>query len=267
MSPVCTQLSTPKLPTPKRPTPKRPTPNLPKPQFPNWACVDFVDGGDGSYGDLEAGLKGRGAAVAERRMKPATVIEAFDVVRDRLARLRAGGPGHRMQLGFECAEEAFDDAVVPAVDLPAHADAQTMVMQQRLVAATGILHTPIAVMQQAGVNVPSLERLAQGRQWQGGVHRLLRRPAHNAARREVQEHGEIEPAFVGPDRGDVARPDAIRPPDRKGPREMIGGNRPVMPAVGRDAIPAAPAGDERPDAHQPAHAAIPDVHPRMAQGP
>jgi len=115
-------------------------------------------------------------------------------------------------------------------------------------------------------NAPTLQRLVQGGEWQGGVHRRLGGPADHATRCQVEQHSEIQPAFRGPQRRDIAGPDAIGLCHGKGPRQPIVSHGRVMAAVGRD--PVAPAA-MRPDvagAHQSAQPAIADANAFGAQG-
>src|SRR6185503_8625783 len=60
-----------------------------------------------------------------------------------------------------------------------------------------------------------LQRHLEGTQRQGRGHLLTHRPANNAARIEIHQHRDIEPALARGDVGDVARPLLIRPGGHK----------------------------------------------------
>src|SRR4051812_45553159 len=93
----------------------------------------------------------------------------------------------------------------------------------------------------------------------------------------ILDGGQVQPALAGRDVRDVGEPDRVRPLGREVLVEQVGGDREVVPAVGRPRRPsAAPAGGEPHLAHEPRHplATDPDallsqlgVHARAAVGP
>jgi len=65
-------------------------------------------------------------------------------------------------------------------------------------------------------------------------HVFAQRPAHHLAAEQVDHHGQKEPALVGGDVGNIARPDLVRLAYGELPIEQIGRDRQVVVAVGRD---------------------------------
>ena len=169
-----------------------------------------------------------------------------------------------MQLGLERAEEALDDAVVPAIARAAHARPHPVLPQDGLVALAGVLHAAVGVMQHAAADRASCERLPQRGEREGGVCRV-RGPAHDAARGQVEQHREVEPAFGRPQGGDVARPDPIGPRHGKRTGQVIRRHGLLMRAVRRHPIAPAPARYQPADPHQATHPAVTQAHARRPQ--
>src|SRR5262245_32094582 len=92
-----------------------------------------------------------GTQISQRRMPPLAVIEAFEIFKDRSSGLAVSLVLLLVdQLGLETGEEAFHHGVVVAVAAAAHAWLDAVTLQHPPVTLTGVLHTAIAVMQQAG---------------------------------------------------------------------------------------------------------------------
>src|SRR5882762_2184654 len=72
-----------------------------------------------------------------------------------------------------------------------------------------------------------------GRQWQFGAQMIRHRPADDLAAVEVQDGGQIEPALIGLDVGDVGEPDPVRRSGGEVAVEQVRGDREVVPAIGR----------------------------------
>src|SRR5258708_37196393 len=61
---------------------------------------------------------------------------------------------------------------------------------------------------------------------------VLHRPADNPATMQVHDGGQIEPALIGLDVGDVGEPDAVRRGSYEVPIQQVRGDRHVVAAVG-----------------------------------
>src|SRR5260370_31047757 len=62
---------------------------------------------------------------------------------------------------------------------------------------------------------------------------IRHRPADNLAGEEVHHHGEIEPALICLDVGDIGEPDPVGRGGGEVPIEQVRGDRKVVAAVGR----------------------------------
>src|SRR4051812_48908078 len=65
------------------------------------------------------------------------------------------------------------------------------------------------MVDQAGTRSLRRDRHPQGCQWQVGSQMIRHRPADYLAAEEVHHHGEIEPALIGLDGGDIGEPDLV----------------------------------------------------------
>src|SRR6516164_8546009 len=72
----------------------------------------------------------------------------------------------------------------------------------------------------------------EGRQWQFGAQMIRHRPADDLAAVEVHDRGQIKPALISLDVGDVGKPDPVRRGGDEVALEQIRGDRKVVTAVG-----------------------------------
>jgi len=80
-------------------------------------------------------------------MPPGHIVEPFNLRHDVLPRLLAGLIALAVDpLGLERAEETLHRGVIEAVTCAAHADRETMRLQNRLILSTGILDAVIGMM-------------------------------------------------------------------------------------------------------------------------
>src|SRR5687768_9004570 len=100
------------------------------------------------------------------------------------------------QLGLERSEEALDDGVVIAIAAAAHAARQTMPGQERLVLVAGVLHSPIAVMQEWSSGLAVREGHLQSRTRQLRTQMIICRPTDDLPRAQVDDRGQIQPALI-----------------------------------------------------------------------
>ena len=96
---------------------------------------------------------------------------------------------------LETVEPALGRRVVPAISLAAHRTRHAERAQLVLVGLTGVLGA-IRMMQRV---CHQLRR-----------HARLERPADHFPIEQIQNDGKVKPAFIGPQVGDVCRPNLIR---------------------------------------------------------
>ena len=164
-----------------------------------------------------------GAEVAERGVQTLTIVPSFDVLEDGCV-----SSSSRLKLpisafGLECAEKAFHGRVVKAIAGAAHADLAMLDSQSLLIKITGVLAALIRMMEQVSRGAALRDRHVPSLLHQGGFHVLLHGPAHHAARKQIQDRSQVQPAFGGIDVGDIAHPFSIGRRRRKILVEQIGG--------------------------------------------
>src|SRR3977135_117728 len=72
----------------------------------------------------------------------------------------------------------------------------------------------------------------QGRQWQFGAQMIRHRPAGDLAAVEVHDRGQIKPALISLDVGDVGEPDSVRRGSDEVALDQVRGDREIVTAVG-----------------------------------
>jgi len=228
--------------------------------------------GSGAWlGSMDAGivgvLVGLGCDVADRGMDPRAVVEGLDVVEDCLASLVSGGEALAVdELDLESRPEALRAGVVMAVAAPAHADGDAGLAEFLPVIAAGILAAPIAVMDQA-LGRPAIgQRHVERSDDQGGLHGRIHGPADDLARVQIEDGGEVEPALVGADVGDVGHPLLVRRGRGEIAVDDVVGDRRVVVGIGGDEAHARRLGMEACLPHQPSHPLAADPDALVTQG-
>jgi hypothetical protein len=92
-------------------------------------------------------------------------------------------------------EETLCDSVVVAVAGPADARDDASFGERSAVVLTRVRATSIGVMYEPGARMASLERVVERGEGEFAVIRVAGRPADNASREQVEQHGEIAPAL------------------------------------------------------------------------
>ena len=145
-------------------------------------------------------------AVAQAGVATLPVVPHFNKLEYLPARLRASPKGTiAQQLFRQGREETLDDCIVPTVADTTHARCAAGACEELLIGAARVLYAAVGVMHHAACAT------VEQRHVQRAQGKLVRdpsseRPADDPTRREVQEHGEIEPAFAGRDIRDIRRP-------------------------------------------------------------
>jgi len=95
----------------------------------------------------------------------------------------------------ERGEETLDDRIVPAVADATHAGGEVRTGEQLLIRRARVLHAAIRMMH-ARARLAMRERHPQRGECERVVEPRAQGPAHDPARREIENHGEIQPAFA-----------------------------------------------------------------------
>src|SRR6476659_8495600 len=135
------------------------------------------------------------------------IIEHFQIFEDRcLGLLPILKPSVMDQFGFECGKEAFYYCIVPTITEATHGAANPQDRQTLLIGYRCILTAPVRMMEQFRCDWTVVERHLKGLQGQSRGTLQPHGPSHNAARIEIHQHCEIEPALARRNVRDVARP-------------------------------------------------------------
>jgi len=186
-------------------------------------------------------------------MAPPPVVKNLDVFEERGARFLAGSEAGPMNhLGLQRSEEAFHRSVVQAIAPPAHRRCDAAQIEQLLVLPAGILDASITVMEQPFWRAPISDSHFQRVFAQGAFEALRHRPSHDLHRPQVLDRGQVKPALVGRNVGDVGQPDGVWCGDVEMPVEKVRRNAIAMAAVCRHGhAPRAPWGANSVFFHQP----------------
>jgi len=149
------------------------------------------------------------AEVAERGVQTLTIVPSFDVLEDGRASL---APGVKLLIGtfaLERAEKAFHGCVVKAIAGAAHADLAMLGSQGMLIKITGVLAALVRVVEEVSRWLTLRDRHVPGLLHQRGFHVFVHSPAYHAARKQIQDRSQVQPAFSGVDVSDVTHPFSI----------------------------------------------------------
>ena len=112
-----------------------------------------------------------------------------------------------------------------------------MEAEQLAVVTAGILHTAVGMVDQPHGQPAAADRHLQRLLAQDALQPLGHRPADDLHRGQILDGGEVEPAFVSWDVGDVSEPDRIGRNGFEVAVEQIGRDRMGVAAVGGDRRP------------------------------
>ena len=146
--------------------------------------------------------------VAKSRMQPFPVVEGLDVLEAGRRHLGTRREAYAMHpLVLEAVEPALRRGVIPAVALAAHRADHAELGELVLKGMTGILASPVGVVHQPRRWFPAEPRHGQRIRHDVRRHAGFQRPAHHFAVEQVEHNGQIQPALVCPQVGDVGGPD------------------------------------------------------------
>jgi hypothetical protein len=113
-------------------------------------------------------------------------------------------------LDLERVEEALHRRVVEAVAFSAHRRRYARRLKSFSVVVRRVLHPAVAMMDEAGRRSLAFHGHRQSFERDVGVEGVAHRPAHDLAREHVDQGGQKQPAFAGPDVGQIREPDLVR---------------------------------------------------------
>jgi len=133
--------------------------------------------------------------IAQCRVRSATVIKSQIINHTQFGRF-LGFEFFVVELFiFQTAKKSFGRRIVPAIAFAAHALLHTNHRQMLAIFPTRILAAAIRVMQQAGRWLSAPEGHLQGLDTERGPHVVVNRPAHDLAGKQIDHHGDIQPAL------------------------------------------------------------------------
>jgi hypothetical protein len=137
-------------------------------------------------------------------VEPLSIIKDFNVVKEGGLCLEVVGEILVLdQFGFERAPEGFPGGIVVAVAGGAPAQDDLPAMQQLLEGAAGILESSIRMVEEPGGGPAHPEGLAQGFFHQRTLQSITKGPADDFTAVEIHDCGQINPAALGLQIGDV----------------------------------------------------------------
>src|SRR5204863_2070863 len=163
-----------------------------------------------------------------------SVVEAFDIAKDiALGFCSCGVLPVMDELGFERVEEAFHRRIVVAVGLSAHGRLEASALKGATIVARGILDASIGVMHETSRWPPCLYGHPQGCQRKLSAQMIAHGPADDPTAVQVHDGGEVEPALIGLDVGDVGEPYLIWCGSGEAALQQVRGDRQVVTAISR----------------------------------
>ena len=113
-------------------------------------------------------------------------------------------------LFLQAAEERLGDGIVPAVAFPAHTRLEAIRAAESPPRVAAVLRALIGVNQRAARS-SSPHRHQHGIEHELAVNRRPGGPAHDQAREQIHDDGQVEPALPRPNVGDVGHPGLVWP--------------------------------------------------------
>lgn len=110
------------------------------------------------------------------------------------------------QFSFQGPKETFHRRVVVTIAGAAHTTTYLIVGHQSLIIVTCILAALIRVVQQARRGLAHFKRHLQRGDDQVAFQAIAHGPADNPARVQIQDHGQVQPAFSGRNVGNICQP-------------------------------------------------------------
>ena len=162
-------------------------------------------------------------------MKPAMIIEAKPVDHFVFG-LTTAGKAHSMEpFDLHGTKQRFGHCVVPAIALAAHRASHAEGRKLLLEISAGVLAASVRMKDQAGCWPSAEPSHAQCVDDQSPCHALAHGKADDLTTEQIDDDGEIDPAFLGPEISDVACPDPVWRIDGKLAFEQVRRKRRLSP--------------------------------------
>ena len=107
-------------------------------------------------------------------------------------------------------EETLGNGIIKTIAVSAHALAATVLDQSLTECLAAVLTASVRMYDQACRRPVFLPGALEGINNELIGHSMTHGPTHNPSGKKVQEHGKIEPTFLGPNVGDVGTPFGMR---------------------------------------------------------
>lgn len=144
-------------------------------------------------------------------MKSFTVVENLDVFKGGRLHLVMRVVTHAMQTFIlETVKPALGRRAVPAVALPAHGTDHAVLFEPGLEGMAGILTAAIRMMQQSRLWPLAKPGHRQRIGDHVSAHARLDRPAYDLSVEQVHHNGQIQPALLSPQIGQIRCPHLVR---------------------------------------------------------
>ena len=193
-----------------------------------------------------------GRLVTESRVLPFSVVEDLDVFKGRSLDLGMGRIANTMHpLILETVEPALRRRVIPAVAFTAHRAVHAAGLELVLKDMAGVLAASVGVVHQSRYRTPPEPGHGQCIGHDIRRHARFQRPADNLAVEQVEHDGQIQPAFIGRQVGDVRGPDLIWRRRREVSGQQVLCHRQAVLRVRRDLVAPLVPGADPVVAHQP----------------
>jgi hypothetical protein len=171
--------------------------------------------------------------VADGGVDPLTIVVALDIgeqVGPGDIPIGVFAPVH--EFGLQRAEETLHGRIVPAVCLAAHRLDDGNGLQDIAVVAGSGLTAAVEMMDETDRQAPSLDRHDERGDGEFGAHMIAHGRANDLAGEQIEDHGQVEPAFAGRDVSDIIQSDLIGPVGHKILIQQVCRHRQGMLAVG-----------------------------------
>ena len=140
-----------------------------------------------------------GAQIPQSGMKPITVIEHLNVVYDICPGFFSAQIALLMSaFSLQPMKEALNNWVIPTVAFSAHAACHPILFELILILMGCILTTTIRMMEKSFTRSTSKISHLQSLFRQGYFHLFADSPSNGLARIQVDNNGQLQPAFVSP---------------------------------------------------------------------
>ena len=195
-------------------------------------------------------------------MAAARIIEAIDILEDRAFSLTTCVPTVTPdQLRLDGFEERLDHRIIVTISLAAHRYLEAMLGQTLLIHVGTILRPAIRMVNAVLGRLPQSYSHVQRPDRQIPLHAVADSPADNAARVQIKDDSQIQPAFAGPNVAYVSGPFLIGDVSREVLIQQVGRDVERVVAVRRSLVFLGSDGLDAILTHQATHPPVPDVQP------